>query len=160
MGQRKRVLGRLHPQHGSQCRARSHNPERMTSAKIKSQMLNQLSYPDAPIFFSYFWSYILPLVSKVLQTKASGFYCLKSQINLADNISFRCIIWYLHILQSDKKSSYYLSSYNWLPSSFSPTKPTSPLITTCLCSLYLKGFLFHVQHISNITWYLSFSDLA
>ena len=39
-GEGERILSRLHAQCGSQCGARFHDHEMMTSAKIKSQMLN------------------------------------------------------------------------------------------------------------------------
>ena len=47
--ERERILGRLHAQWGAQHRAWSQDPEITTWAEIKSQMLNWLSYPDAPI---------------------------------------------------------------------------------------------------------------
>ena len=55
--ERDRERGRETPQteQGAQHRAQSHDPEIMTSAKIKSQSLNQLSHPGAPTFL-YFLS--------------------------------------------------------------------------------------------------------
>ena len=46
--ERERILNRLHTQHRAQHRARSHNSQIMTWAKIKSQTLNWLSKPGAP----------------------------------------------------------------------------------------------------------------
>ena len=43
-GKRERILSRFHTQHRPQGGPRSHNPEIMTYAKIKSQTLNQLSH--------------------------------------------------------------------------------------------------------------------
>ena len=46
-------LSRLHAQHGTQCRAQTHNSEIKTSAEIKSWMLKQLSHPCAPKVFHF-----------------------------------------------------------------------------------------------------------
>ena len=47
-GEREITLSRLHAQRGGQCGAPSQDLGIMTSAKIKSQMPNQLSHPGAP----------------------------------------------------------------------------------------------------------------
>ena len=44
---RERILSRLHPQRGALCRPRSHNPEIMTWAEIKSQLHYWLGRPSA-----------------------------------------------------------------------------------------------------------------
>jgi len=51
---RERILSRLHVQHRAWRGARSHDPEIMTWAKIKSQMLNRLSHPGTPLK-DFFW---------------------------------------------------------------------------------------------------------
>ena len=45
---RENISSRLYTEHGAQCGFQSHNPEIMTWAKTKSQLLNQISHPDAP----------------------------------------------------------------------------------------------------------------
>ena len=49
----ERILSRLHAQHRAQRRARSPDPEITTWAKIKSRMLNWLSY-QAPLIIWFF----------------------------------------------------------------------------------------------------------
>ena len=50
--EREIISSRLPVEHRAQSglQLRSHDPEIMTCAKIKSQMLNQLSYPGTPKF--------------------------------------------------------------------------------------------------------------
>ena len=48
---------------GAWGRAWSHDPEIMTWADIKSQMLNWLSHPDAPQSVSLYWT---PVISQAL----------------------------------------------------------------------------------------------
>ena len=58
-GERENPRQALHCQHRAQHRARIMNPEIMNWAKIKSQMLNQLSLPGMPfltIFILFFFS--------------------------------------------------------------------------------------------------------
>ena len=50
---RERIPSILCTEHGAQCGASSRNPEIMTWADIKSQMLNFLSHPGAPILFFF-----------------------------------------------------------------------------------------------------------
>ena len=45
---RERISSKLHAQLGAWCRARSHDHETMTWAKIKGQKLNWLSHPGTP----------------------------------------------------------------------------------------------------------------
>ena len=54
--QTERLLSRFHTQHRAQCGAQSHNPGIMTWAKIKSQTLNLLSHPGAPVMNAFFQS--------------------------------------------------------------------------------------------------------
>jgi len=46
---RKRISSRLHAQHGAQ----SQDPETVTWSKIKSRMLNRLSHPGTPKYFTF-----------------------------------------------------------------------------------------------------------
>ena len=45
---RRRISSRLHAQCGAQCGAQTHDPEIVTQAEIKSQMLKWLSHPGSP----------------------------------------------------------------------------------------------------------------
>ena len=45
---RERILSSLHTQHGAEGRVQSQDPEIMTWAEIKSQILKRLSYSDTP----------------------------------------------------------------------------------------------------------------
>lgn len=45
---KEKIPSRLHTQRGARLRARSHSPEIMTQAKIKSLMLNGPSHPGTP----------------------------------------------------------------------------------------------------------------
>jgi len=49
-GKGERISSRLHTQHGARRRTQSHDPEIMTQTETKSQSLNQLQHPGAPIF--------------------------------------------------------------------------------------------------------------
>ena len=48
------VLSRLRIEHETGCGAQSHDPEIMTWAETKSQMLNQLCHPGTPYIYSFF----------------------------------------------------------------------------------------------------------
>jgi len=52
VGKQERIFSRLHAQHGAQSRFQSHDLEIITWTKTKSQMLNQLRHPSAPIYSS------------------------------------------------------------------------------------------------------------
>ena len=47
----RKTLSRLHAECRDQGWARSHNPETMTGEETKSQMLNQLHHPEAPMIY-------------------------------------------------------------------------------------------------------------